>query len=998
MASPDLVGWKALTAGYPWFKGPGLFPLPAYSEFMPPPRLGRSPYGGIDPSLFDEDDPFGWRVSEAEEEWELKPGFDHLAARIIPALVRLAKGEPEPQMSGHQGLNLVDNPYWSPELAESSVRPGGEHFIVLLPVALSRTQDDKGHVRWTVFGSSEQGPERAFWRSFCVDPDHEAPEDRALDFLARLLAAAFGVQAAGRAGLRAAGFRILPANTEPRFPYWSSDPLPAWAKPFLIDDSASFDDTRYLLTFRPFTRFPAAARARYLSGRLALLPWPGSLVFWGQQKYIKLQRTLKQAMQIPLLKLVPRREGPGGLRVPQTGWLHEAGTGNIAADIHKDLLVGTYKRTSRWDRIERHAQDALAEARESKVTRTFFGTSSEDLGLYGKPMARNGQIWTSDSRLLLNGPLATAAQIAAAEKEIERGGLFRYRFQFPAMRVGRYEVYWHRPLAAYWNAERSLAEIIPDAPTGFLTADDAAAPDPAKAAFLWPRLLRRAPYLAALDQFEHLREHYTHQTAFDVLALLAASASGAGKPLPRDFARALLRLAEDKRLEDWLAELPARAAERAEGERLKNELEGLLEPTAKPGTGAARPASDSPEPAASPESVPESLTFDVTTTREFEEGWWKDVAELSAGAYARSENADGVGEEAGPSRPGLHRRDLQALGDHLLKRHRGAITGAGGGIGAVCGEIPFRWTTDFDFSLFGGWRDNQEGRVCERDILLIIPGRNRAEAVILADHYDTAYEEDRFYPDEGGNGARISAAGADDNHSATAALLQAAPVFLRLAREGRLERDVWLLHLTGEEFPADSLGARHFVEALIEGTLRPRTGPDDEKGIDLSNVLVRGVFVMDMIAHNRSEPHYVFQISPGRTAASLRLSKLAQGACRDWNLGAVAWNRRADRRGRGRGERSADGVRTPAISLHPHLKGEVRTADDPRSTLFNTDGQIFSDAGVPVVLFMEDYDINRHGYHDSLDTMANIDLDFGAALAAVAIETAARAAAAPVLD
>jgi hypothetical protein len=155
---------------------------------------------------------------------------------------------------------------------------------------------------------------------------------------------------------------------------------------------------------------------------------------------------------------------------------------------------------------------------------------------------------------------------------------------------------------------------------------------------------------------------------------------------------------------------------------------------------------------------------------------------------------------------------------------------------------------------------------------------------------------------------------------------------------------------------------------------------------------------MDMIAHNRSEPRYVFQISPGRSAASLRLAGLAQGACRDWNIGAVAWNRRADRRGRGRGERSADGVRIPAISLHPRLKGEVRTADDPRSTLFNTDGQIFSDAGVPVVLFMEDYDINRHGYHDSLDTMAAIDLDFGAALAAVAIETAARAAAAPVLD
>ncbi len=40
---------------------------------------------------------------------------------------------------------------------------------------------------------------------------------------------------------------------------------------------------------------------------------------------------------------------------------------------------------------------------------------------------------------------------------------------------------------------------------------------------------------------------------------------------------------------------------------------------------------------------------------------------------------------------------------------------------------------------------------------------------------------------------------------------------------------------------------------------------------------------------------------------------------------------------------------------------------------------------------MEDYDINRKGYHDIHDTMANIDLDYGSALAAIFIETGARA-------
>ena len=81
--------------------------------------------------------------------------------------------------------------------------------------------------------------------------------------------------------------------------------------------------------------------------------------------------------------------------------------------------------------------------------------------------------------------------------------------------------------------------------------------------------------------------------------------------------------------------------------------------------------------------------------------------------------------------------------------------------------------------------------------------------------------------------------------------------------------------------------------------------------------------------------------------------------------------------------------RFPPTALHPLLHGEVRTPSDPRSSLYNTDGQIFSDAGIPVVLFMENYDINRVGYHDTHDNMTNIDLDYGSAVAAIAIETVA---------
>jgi hypothetical protein len=80
----------------------------------------------------------------------------------------------------------------------------------------------------------------------------------------------------------------------------------------------------------------------------------------------------------------------------------------------------------------------------------------------------------------------------------------------------------------------------------------------------------------------------------------------------------------------------------------------------------------------------------------------------------------------------------------------------------------------------------------------------------------------------------------------------------------------------------------------------------------------------------------------------------------------------------------------PEIAKHLPVEGEIRTRYNPHSTIFNTDGQIFSDIGIPVVLFMENYDINRSGYHDSKDTLENIDLDYGSALAAIAIETVAR--------
>jgi acetylornithine deacetylase/succinyl-diaminopimelate desuccinylase-like protein len=284
---------------------------------------------------------------------------------------------------------------------------------------------------------------------------------------------------------------------------------------------------------------------------------------------------------------------------------------------------------------------------------------------------------------------------------------------------------------------------------------------------------------------------------------------------------------------------------------------------------------------------------------------------------------------------------------------------------------------------------NQDS-AAERDIVCVIPGRDRKQAVIMSDHYDTAYMCDRYEKAEGGVGARIAACGADDNHSATAAMMLAAPIFLSLSQRKLLGCDIWLIHLTGEEFPADCLGARALTQRLVEETLKLHLS--DGKKKDLSKVQVKGLYVSDMIAHNNDHERDVFQISPGTDPQSFWLAEQAHIANEIWNASIPDWNAQPDRAGRPPGRRSPHGAAVPEVAPFLSLSGQVRTVVDPRSTLYNTDGQIFSDAGVPVVLFMENYDINRRGYHDTHDTMENIDLDYGAALAAITIEAVARAA------
>jgi hypothetical protein len=305
-------------------------------------------------------------------------------------------------------------------------------------------------------------------------------------------------------------------------------------------------------------------RERYLSGKLALLPFPGSLAFWGMPSYLRLQAQLPMGLQIPLMRLVGRHGGPTGIRVPQSGWLHEPRPDLKPSEIKHELLVQTYHRTNRWNRVHRYDDELALNPRLAKVTKVLFSTALDSIGLYDKPMARNCQLWTRDFELLLDGPNATREELLTAEAALVEGGLFGYRFHFPAMRVGMHQVYWHRPLMAYWSSKTKQAELLPEAPLGFLTAYRADSPDLSRPVELWPRLLRRATHLSALHNF-HLHDHYAHQTSLNIVTLLDSWQLDGERPLRRSLARSLLRISQQASLDEWLASLPERTSDPKEG-------------------------------------------------------------------------------------------------------------------------------------------------------------------------------------------------------------------------------------------------------------------------------------------------------------------------------------------------------------------------------------------------------------------------------------------------
>ncbi len=447
-------GWERLLSDTPKkrVKGPSL--IAAYSEFMPPPRIGWRPYDANHPAPRDPRNPFAWLVSEREQACEVQPGLQIIARQVLSALQRLDRNQPA---EGISSAVLRANRYWPEELAALPGALAHERYVTLLPLALSRTQDDKGRVRWTFFGGSEQGPDRAFWKSFWNAPGRESSPEYAVDFVRRLLHSVYGEPYPVLTDLRLAGFRILPGSGETIFRHWRQDALPLWTRPFIMNEEEALEGLKYILTFRPFGSLPSAIRQAYLSGRIHLLPFPGSLIFWGVPSFLNLERELPLATQIPLLNVCERHEAIRGLRILQSGWMHEPHAGMPLAPAGPR---NTYRRTHRWAKVERHTDELAVAGREDRVARVLFSCDPVDIDLYSKPMARNAQVWTEQYELLLDGPHAARKELTHAARVVAAGGKFGYRFYFPPMVVGKYEVFWHLPLVAYLDSKTNTPQLV----------------------------------------------------------------------------------------------------------------------------------------------------------------------------------------------------------------------------------------------------------------------------------------------------------------------------------------------------------------------------------------------------------------------------------------------------------------------------------------------------------------------------------------------------------
>ena len=239
----------------------------------------------------------------------------------------------------------------------------------------------------------------------------------------------------------------------------------------------------------------------------------------------------------------------------------------------------TFLRTNRWGRVHRYEDELKVTGQEDRVAHVLFSTAADDVGLYGKPMARNAQVWTRDFELLLDGPRATSRELAAAAEKVAAGGLFGYRFYYPPMRVWRARSFL-ASAAGRLSLGREVTVVVCRRAAGLF--DGATGP-------IEPQLTTPGRTLAAAARSRGLstgRHRFSARPrSARITARRSTSAScwmpsvcWAQGPCRAIWRRSLLTLPKHETLDDWLESLPDRAVSAEVGQRVQQLLAECIAP------------------------------------------------------------------------------------------------------------------------------------------------------------------------------------------------------------------------------------------------------------------------------------------------------------------------------------------------------------------------------------------------------------------------------------
>ena len=366
---------NVFSPGHPWSAEEGHFPISAYSEFMPPPCLGPKPYGTRHRPDAVDGDPFGWAVTEYEEAFELRPGLDD-AGPVAPsgALAHLGDGDPVTPIG--QAASSLDNPYWPEELAEGGRQAAARAL---------RRPDAAGPVAHP----GRQGPrpldavrrQRARARPRVLEellhtPNAAGPTRRkGIDFLPPA-AAAYGATRSHDAGPPAGVPHPAEGETSGGRDGGAVADVDGAAASANRGNPARREVPAHLPPVRQAARAGASARPTSPAS-CTCCPSPAACCSGGAGYRIAdaAARIAVRAAD-PALAPVRRHEDPHGIRVPQSGWMHEPRPGQADPTRHHGPLRNTFKRTHRWERIHRDEDELAVIEREDKMAHVLFSTEA----------------------------------------------------------------------------------------------------------------------------------------------------------------------------------------------------------------------------------------------------------------------------------------------------------------------------------------------------------------------------------------------------------------------------------------------------------------------------------------------------------------------------------------------------------------------------------------------------------------------------------------------